>query len=165
MKKFMAVLSFLLMLTLLLAPITATLAEAWGTGSSGGGAGAPGGGAGAYASNRPLRDPNSAHRAWIASDERPGDRAARHGSCRPVDVAVRSGLDEPALGDEATAIADAPAVVQDRRVADVFRVDVGGLRVDGIGRDHRARDAPATRTVRFDVLLGLDQRVQRRVAG
>jgi len=43
MKKFMALLSFLLVGALLLAPITATLAEAWGTGSSGGGAGAPSG--------------------------------------------------------------------------------------------------------------------------
>src|SRR5437763_1627604 len=109
MKKFMAVLSFLLMLTLLLAPITATLAEAWGTGS-GGGAGAPSGGAGA------------------------------------------------------TAIADTPAVVRDRRIADVFRVDVGGLRVDAVGRDHRARDAAATRTVQVDVVLRVDQPVQRRVA-
>ena len=49
MKKLMAVLSFLLVLTLLLAPMTATLAQAWGTGSgsgsgSGAGAGAPSGG-------------------------------------------------------------------------------------------------------------------------
>jgi hypothetical protein len=48
MKKLMAVLSFLLVLGLLLAPMTATLAQAHGSGA-GSGAGAPSGGSGAPA--------------------------------------------------------------------------------------------------------------------